>query len=114
MRKVRKRITRLEQLREIRQQVRVKRPLLVKTKQTMTVKQQEFMKNRQKRIIKKVILPPMLVPEAVSDAGKLLVDPKSPANVKRVAASRLRVERILKALRLSKLLKKKKRKKNKY
>jgi hypothetical protein len=73
------------------------------------------MKNRQKLRISKITSSShLLVPKALSDAGRLLVNPNSPANVKRVAASRLRVEQILKALEGEKNLKKRKKRKNKY
>jgi len=115
MAKKSKRVTRQRQLMRIKQKLTIKRPILVKIKQKTTLKRQEIMKNRQKLIINKnTSSSPLLVPKALSDAGRLLFDPKSPADVKRVAASRLRVEQILKALERSKFRKRTKKRKNKY
>ena len=115
MAKKRKRVTRQRQLMRIRQKLTIERPILVRIKRKTKLKRQEIMKNRQKlRINKNILSSPLLVPKALSDAGRLLFNPKSPADVKRVAASRLRVEQILKALERSKLLKRRKKRKNKY
>lgn len=54
------------------------------------------------------------IPESLSNAGELLVNPRSSEKVKRVAASRLGLESFFQKVRLRELLTKPKRKKNKY
>jgi hypothetical protein len=111
MKKVRKRIPRQEEPRKRRYKLEIKRPKLMKTKEKMTLRPQEIIKNRQKPTIKKTTLSPMIISEALSDAGKLLVCPKTPARVKRVAASRLGIERFFRLLRFWKLIQNRKGKK---
>jgi hypothetical protein len=108
MKKVRKRTTRQKEPRKRRYKLAIERPKLIKTKKEMTVKRQKNMKNRQKPTINKIFSSPMLVSKALSDAGKLLVNAKSSARVKRVAASRLGAEKFLRLLSILKFLKKRK------
>ncbi len=114
MKKVRKRTTRQKEPRKRRYKLIVERPKLMKTKEKMTIKQEKIMKTRQKPTINKITSSPMLVSKALSDAGKLLVNPKSSARVKRVAASRLGAEKFLRLLSILRFLRKRKGKKDKY
>ncbi len=82
------------------------------TKRQKTMKKTSKLLTRRQKTMKKI--PKMLIPKPVSNAGELLVNPKSSVKVKRVAASRLGLESFLRRLRFLKSLQKLKRKKNKY